>query len=48
MDKSAIYRALGKLDVLAEYSEGIQHSMIVEVIETIENAMEETTCDCSR
>lgn len=41
MDKSAIYRALGMLDVLAEYTESVVNAMIVNVIETIENALKD-------
>lgn len=41
MDKSAIYRALGMLDVLAEYTENVVNTMIVNVIETIEKALKD-------
>ena len=42
MDKSAVSRALGMLDVLAEYTEdGKMNTLIVNVIETLEKAIQE-------
>ena len=40
--ESLIYRALGQLDILAEYADSEKNALIINIIELLEKAIEDS------